>query len=211
MSRSVHPALSAMFADKVVCVVRAGRIPDPAALCAALVAGGIATVELTTTTPGVVEAVRACAQVPGLHLGVGTVLTAGQAQSLVEAGATFLVTPGLRPAVAAFARRAGVALLMGAMTPTEVLDAHEQGSHAVKVFPASTLGPGYLKALSGPYPDITLVPSGGVDASNAAAFLSAGAAALTAGTSVVPPEAVADGDLSLITARAGEFMEGIRT
>lgn len=202
-------ALAPMFADRVLCVVRAPHLPDVAALCDALVAGGIRTVELTMTTPGALDAVRAGSEVPGVVIGVGTVLEAADAEELVAAGARFLVTPGLRPRVAAFARAAGVPLLMGALTPTEVLAAHELGAAAVKIFPASAHGPAYLRALHGPYPDIALVPSGGVDASNAAAFLAAGAAAVTAGTSVVPPAAVADGDHDLITARARELTEGL--
>lgn len=202
---SENPVLTTLFTDRVVCVVRAPAVPDPQALCAALATGGIRTVELTFTTPGVLDLLRAAADTPDVSLGVGTVLTADDAKAAIDCGARFLVTPGLRPAVAEVARAAGIPFLMGALTPSEVLDAHEAGAAAVKVFPASAFGPRYLTDLHGPYPQIRLVPSGGVNTANAAEFLAAGAAAVTAGTGVVPPAAVAAGEWADITRRATEF------
>ncbi|WP_432540691.1 bifunctional 4-hydroxy-2-oxoglutarate aldolase/2-dehydro-3-deoxy-phosphogluconate aldolase [Kineococcus sp. SYSU DK002] len=206
--------LDTLFTDRVVCVVRAPVVPDPVALCEALAAGGIRTVELTLTTPGALDLLRKAAGATGtaeagVALGLGTVLTADDARAAIDAGARFLVTPGLRPAVAEVARAAGIPFLQGALTPTEVLDAHEGGASAVKVFPASAFGPAYLKDLHGPYPDLRLVPSGGITAGNAADFLAAGAAAVTAGTGVVPPDVVAAGDWAAITARATEFTGGL--
>ncbi|WP_432514525.1 bifunctional 4-hydroxy-2-oxoglutarate aldolase/2-dehydro-3-deoxy-phosphogluconate aldolase [Kineococcus sp. SYSU DK001] len=203
--------LETLFTDRVVCVVRAPVVPDPVALCEALAAGGIRTVELTWTTPGALDLLRSAADAvaPGTTLGIGTVLTADDARAAIDAGARFLVTPGLRPAVAEVARAAGIPFLQGALTPTEVLQAHETGATAVKVFPASAFGPAYLRDLHGPYPDLPLVPSGGITARNAAEFLSAGAAAVTAGTGVVPPDVVAAGDWAQITARATEFTGGL--
>lgn len=201
--------LEAMFADRVVCVVRAPEIPDAAALCGALAVGGIRTVELTFTTPDVLRHVAAAADTPGVVLGVGTVLTAADARAAIDAGARFLVTPGVLPDVAAVARGAGVPFLMGALTPTEVLAASSLGSAAVKVFPASAFGPKYLRDLHGPYPSLRLVPSGGITAGNAGDYLAAGAAAVTAGTGVVPPAAVHAGDWTGITRRALEFTGGL--
>lgn len=199
-------SLEQLFTDRVVAVVRAPEIPDARALCAALAAGGIRTVELTFTTPDVLRHLRAAAGAEGVSLGVGTVLDDDDARAAIDAGARFLVTPGLRPAVAAAAVAAGVPFLMGAFTPSEVLVAHESGAAAVKVFPAGRLGPGYLTDLHGPYPDVRLVPSGGVSAENAAEYLAAGAAAVTAGTGVVPPQLVADADWAGITERAAAFV-----
>ena len=191
--------------DRVLAVVRAERIPDAAALCRALAAGGIRTVELTFTTPGVLDHLRAAAGEPGVDLGVGTVLTGDQAKAAIDAGATFLVTPGLRRAVADVAVAAGVPVYLGAFTPTEVAEAMDLGASAVKIFPAGRLGPAYLRDLLGPYPHARLLPSGGVSTDNAAEFLAAGASAVCAGTSVVPPAAVAAGEWDLITDRARAF------
>jgi 2-dehydro-3-deoxyphosphogluconate aldolase/(4S)-4-hydroxy-2-oxoglutarate aldolase len=192
-------------ADRALTVVRADRIPDAAQLCRALAEGGIRTVELTFTTPDVLAHLAAAADVPGVVLGVGTVLHADQARAAIDAGARFLVTPGLRAAVAEVAVTAGVPVMLGAFTPTEVATAVDLGAAAVKIFPAGRLGPKYLSDLRGPYPQVELLPSGGITAANAAEFLAAGATAVCAGTSVVPPAAVARGDRSEITRRARAF------
>ena len=203
--------MRAIAADRVLAVVRAPRIPDPGALCAALAEGGIGTVEFTFTTPGVAKVLAAAAalRAPGRHVGAGTVLTAEQAAEAIDAGAEFLVTPALRPEVAAVAARRGVPVLMGALTPTEVLQATELGAAAVKIFPASALGPRYLPDLRGPFPGARLVPSGGVSSQNARAFLEHGALAVSAGTEVVPPAVVADGGYAEIGERARRFCDSL--
>ncbi|MGA5821631.1 bifunctional 4-hydroxy-2-oxoglutarate aldolase/2-dehydro-3-deoxy-phosphogluconate aldolase [Kitasatospora sp. NPDC094028] len=193
-----------LSAGPVIAVVRAPRIPDAAALCAALAEGGIGFTELTYTTPDVTDHLERAARA-GWRVGVGTVLTAGQAERGIAAGASFLVTPGGRPEVARAARAAGVPVVLGALTPTEVAQAVDLGAAAVKIFPARTFGPGYFKDLRGPYPEVPLVASGGVNAGNAAEFLRQGALAVCAGTDVVPPEAVAAGDWAEITRRARAF------
>lgn len=204
-------AMEAMAADRVLAVVRAPRIPDPAALCAALGEGGIRTVEFTFTTPGVAAllAEAAAARPEGRHVGAGTVLTADQAAEAIDAGAEFLVTPAIRPEVAAVAARRGIPVLMGALTPSEVLQAVDLGAAAVKIFPAAALGPRYLKDLRGPFPHARLVPSGGVDSGNARAFLEHGALAVCAGSEVVPPSVVADGGHAEIARRAARFLAAL--
>jgi 2-dehydro-3-deoxyphosphogluconate aldolase / (4S)-4-hydroxy-2-oxoglutarate aldolase len=197
-------------ADRALTVVRAERIPDAVELCEALAAGGLGLVELTFTTPDVLSHVGKAAAA-GLPIGIGTVMTAEQARGAVDAGATFLVTPGLRPAVARVATDAGIPVFLGAFTPTEVADAVDLGAAAVKIFPAGRLGPKYLSDLHGPYPDVELLPSGGVSSENAADYLAAGALAVCAGTSVVPPAAVAAGAWSEITDRARTFAAALRT
>ncbi|SOB80061.1 bifunctional 4-hydroxy-2-oxoglutarate aldolase/2-dehydro-3-deoxy-phosphogluconate aldolase [Streptomyces sp. 1331.2] len=198
------PALAALQDDRVIAVVRAPRIPDAPALCAALAAGGIHWTEFTYTTPEVTKHLRRAAQ-SGWRVGVGTVLTAEQAERGAAVGASFLVTPGCRPEVAEAARAAGVPVVLGALTPTEVAEAVDLGAAAVKIFPARAFGPGYFKDLRGPYPGVPLVASGGVNAGNAADFLGQGALAVCAGTDVVPPDAVAAGDWAEITRRARAF------
>jgi 2-dehydro-3-deoxyphosphogluconate aldolase / (4S)-4-hydroxy-2-oxoglutarate aldolase len=197
-------------ADRALTVVRAERIPDAVELCEALAAGRLGLVELTFTTPDVLSHVGKAAAA-GLPIGVGTVMTAEQARGAVDAGATFLVTPGLRPAVARVATDAGIPVFLGAFTPTEVADAVDLGAAAVKIFPAGRLGPKYLSDLHGPYPDVELLPSGGISSDNAADYLAAGALAVCAGTSVVPPAAVAAGAWSEITDRARTFAAALRT
>ncbi|RKT12012.1 2-dehydro-3-deoxyphosphogluconate aldolase/(4S)-4-hydroxy-2-oxoglutarate aldolase [Streptomyces sp. 1114.5] len=203
-SRPALPALAALQDDRVIAVVRAPRIPDAPALCAALAAGGIHWTEFTYTTPEVTKHLRRAAQ-SGWRVGVGTVLTAEQAERGAAVGASFLVTPGCRPEVAEAARAAGVPVVLGALTPTEVAEAVDLGAAAVKIFPARAFGPGYFKDLRGPYPGVPLVASGGVNAGNAADFLGQGALAVCAGTDVVPPDAVAAGDWAEITRRARAF------
>jgi 2-dehydro-3-deoxyphosphogluconate aldolase/(4S)-4-hydroxy-2-oxoglutarate aldolase len=200
-------------ADRTLAVVRAPGIPDAAELCHALASGGIRSVELTFTTPDALTHVRRAADTAAEHgaaVGIGTVLTADQAKAAIDAGAKFLVTPGLRPEVAEVALNAGIPFSLGAMTPTEVAQALDLGSAVVKIFPARQLGPVYLKDLQGPYPGIKLLPSGGIDSSNAKGYLDAGAAAVCCGTSVVPPAAVAAGDWADISARAAAFTGALK-
>lgn len=193
--------------DRVLAVVRADVIPDAAALAEALAAGGIRCVELTFTTPGLPRHIARAASAEGCVIGAGTVRTAEQALAAIDAGARFLVTPGLRSDVAAVAVAQGVPFVMGAFTPTEVMKAADLGAAAVKVFPAHSLGPRYFTDLRGPLPDVRLVASGGVSAANAAAFLAAGALAVSAGTDVVPPAEVAAGNWPELTRRAKAFAE----
>ncbi|WP_348789654.1 bifunctional 4-hydroxy-2-oxoglutarate aldolase/2-dehydro-3-deoxy-phosphogluconate aldolase [Leifsonia sp. NPDC080035] len=198
--------LETLRAHGALAVVRAPRIDDPASLCRALAAGGIPVVEFTFTTPGV-EAViaEAVAAAPDALVGAGTVTDVRTATAAIEAGARFLVTPGLSEGAAAVAREAGVPILLGALSPTEVMRAVELGAAAVKVFPASLVGPGYLKDLRGPFPDIPFVPSGGLDAGNAAEWMRAGALAVTAGSSVVSAADIAGARWTDVAERARAF------
>lgn len=201
-------AMSTIAADRALTVVRAPEIPDPAALANTLAQAGIRALELTFTTPGVLGYLRAASGSAAV-LGMGTVLTADQARAAIDAGAKFLVTPGVRADVAAVATDNAVPVIMGAFTPTEVLVALDLGATAVKIFPAGALGPGYFKDLRGPFPDVALIPSGGVNASNAADFLERGAIAVSAGTDVVPPQLVAAGNWPEIASRAAIFVKSL--
>ncbi|MGA9872149.1 MAG: bifunctional 4-hydroxy-2-oxoglutarate aldolase/2-dehydro-3-deoxy-phosphogluconate aldolase [Rhodococcus sp. (in: high G+C Gram-positive bacteria)] len=201
-------ALQTILDDRALAVVRAPSISDPTALADALARGGIRAVELTFTTPGVLNLLRATAD-SGAVVGAGTVLTAEQAHAAIDSGAQFLVTPGLRPDVAEVAARHDIPVMMGALTPSEVMTAIDLGAAAVKIFPARALGPVHFKDLLGPLPDAKLVPSGGVNASNAGDFLAHGAVAVTAGTDVVSPHAVAAGDWNDIFSRATVFVESL--
>jgi 2-dehydro-3-deoxyphosphogluconate aldolase/(4S)-4-hydroxy-2-oxoglutarate aldolase len=203
--------LELLRADRVLTVVRAPEISDARDLCAALVAGGIHVVELTYTTPDLprhLERAASTAPVSAAVVGAGTVQTGDQATQAINAGAQFLVTPGQGPeaaAIAEAARAAGIPVVLGAFTPSEVMTALALGSAAVKIFPAHQLGPKYFKDLNGPFPGVPLIPSGGVNATNAHDFLAAGALAVSAGTDVVSPADVASANWPAITTKAKTF------
>ncbi|TCO49507.1 2-dehydro-3-deoxyphosphogluconate aldolase/(4S)-4-hydroxy-2-oxoglutarate aldolase [Kribbella antiqua] len=208
--------LELLRADRVLTVVRAPEISDARDLCAALVAGGIHVVELTFTTPDLpkhLERAAATADETGAVVGAGTVQTGTQALQAVEAGAQFLVTPGQGPEAAAIVeagRAANIPVVLGAFTPSEVMNALALGSTAVKIFPAHQLGPKYFKDLNGPFPGVPLIPSGGVNAGNARDFLDAGALAVSAGTDVVSPTDVAAANWSTITSKAQAFRAALQ-
>ncbi len=194
--------------SRVVAVVRAQRIPDAVDLAEALAAGGVSILELTYTTPDVESHLHAISTgAPGTLVGAGTVLDAAQARGALKAGARFLVTPAVIEEVAEVAREAGVPVLLGAMTPTEVLRARELGAEHVKIFPAGVVGPRFVKDLQGPFPGLSTVPSGGIDERNARDFLDAGATAVCCGSSVVSAADVEGGRWAKITASAAEFVE----
>lgn len=201
--------LAELSTRRALCIIRAPRIPDPVGLARTLVEAGIPIVEFALTTPGAPRLIEQASTVDGMVLGAGTVMSAQDARDAINAGATFLLTPGLRPAVAEEAARQGVPVVLGAMTPTEVANAVDLGATAVKVFPAARLGPAYFSDLHGPYPDVPLVATGGLTAENARAFLEGGAIAVTAGSGVVGPTLAAESRFDEISARAGEFLAGL--
>ena len=207
--------LERIVASQILAVVRAPDIPDAVALSAALAAGGIPVVELTFTTPDLPRHLRACAETAddlGVIVGAGTVLRADDARAAVDAGAQFLVTPGLGPdaaTIVATGHDAEVPVFLGALSPSEVMTAFALGSDAVKIFPASRFGPAYLKDLRGPFPDVPLVPSGGVNETNARDYLAAGASVVCAGSNVVASAVVAAGDWATITAAATAFRDSL--
>jgi 2-dehydro-3-deoxyphosphogluconate aldolase/(4S)-4-hydroxy-2-oxoglutarate aldolase len=196
--------------DRVLCVVRAQQVPDPAGLASTLAGAGIRLVEFTFTIPGVLDVIREAAQAPDAVIGAGTVLTPKQAEDAIAAGARYLLTPDLRPEVAAVAREAGIPFILGAFTPTEVSRAVELGSAAVKIFPAHIVGPGYVKDLHGPFPDVRLIATGGVNQAVAKDYLDCGALAVGAGTDVVPPGLVEAGDHAAIAERAAAFVKHMK-
>jgi 2-dehydro-3-deoxyphosphogluconate aldolase / (4S)-4-hydroxy-2-oxoglutarate aldolase len=177
----------------IVPVVRASS-PDEARLAAeAVCEGGIPIVEITMTVPGAVEVIRDLAKTaaPYVLVGAGTVLNPDIAQRCLDAGAQFLVSPGLNLRTVGLAVRERKLIMAGALTPTEVITAWEAGADFVKVFPCGQVGgPKYIKALKGPLPEIPLVPTGGVNLQTAAEFIEAGAAALGVGGELVHLESL---------------------
>lgn len=198
------PLPSAVAEGRLIAIARRRDPAAMPALAAALVAGGIHVLELTVDGDGALEAITDLAGRHGpdeLLLGAGTVLDAAMAARAVEAGARFIVSPTLERDVLGWCVGHGVPCLPGAFTPTEVLAAWRAGAAAVKLFPASALGPSFVRELRGPLPGIPLVPTGGIDVAAAGAFLAAGAAAVGVGgwlTGVGEPDAVRDRAAQLV-------------
>lgn len=209
----IRPAVpDAITGPGVVAVARrlgAGTAP---AIADALQAGGVRAFEITLDEPATegLAAIAAVARLPalagpgGLAIGAGTVRSVGAARRAVEAGATFLVAPHLEPEVVAWAVERGIPMLPGAMTPTEVRTAWEAGAAAVKVFPASVVGPAFLRELRGPFPEIPLQPTGGIAADDVAAFIRAGAIAVGIGSWLF----AGDGPTE-VTVRARQLVERV--
>ena len=163
------------------------------------------------TAPGALRAIEeAAGELDGVLIGAGTVLDEATARQALLAGAEFLVTPTVELDVIKTARRYGVIVIAGAMTPTETLTAWETGADIVKVFPANILGPGYLKAVHGPLPQIPLAPTGGITADNSGEFIKAGAALVCAGSWLVNKKAVAEGRYDVLTERARKLVEAVK-
>jgi 2-dehydro-3-deoxyphosphogluconate aldolase / (4S)-4-hydroxy-2-oxoglutarate aldolase len=194
----------ALVTTRVVAILRAENADRAEAAVEVLLANGIRCLELTLTTKGALEVVeRLAATVPeGTDLGVGTVLTADDVDRAVDAGARFVVSPSVVPAVIGAAARHGIASYPGALTPTEIHTAWDAGASAVKLFPGGALGPGYLKAVRAPLPDIPLVPTGGVDVGSVGAWLEAGAVAVGVGGPLIGDALAPDGDLDALGERA---------
>jgi 2-dehydro-3-deoxyphosphogluconate aldolase/(4S)-4-hydroxy-2-oxoglutarate aldolase len=178
----------------------------------ALVEGGIRAVEVTMTTQGALEALKEQSAALGdsVVLGAGTVLDGETARMAVAAGARFVVGPTLCPGMIRVCHRYDVASIPGGYTPTEIEAAWEAGADLVKVFPAGSLGPAYLRELHGPLPQIRLMPTGGVTLDNAADFIAAGAVVVGVGGALVQRSAVERGDYGAITERARRLAASVR-
>jgi 2-dehydro-3-deoxyphosphogluconate aldolase / (4S)-4-hydroxy-2-oxoglutarate aldolase len=200
-----------LTSGKVIAVLRASHVAALVPVCDVLVEEGILNLELTLTTPGLLGAL------PGLvdryadsaDIGVGTVLTESDAARAVECRAQFLVTPTMNVPVVRLAVQRRVAVFPGGLTPTELAAGWHAGATAVKIFPAQTVGAGYLKHLRGPFPGLQAVPSGGVDLDASRQWLAAGAAAVSIGGPLLG-DALNGGDLSALSDRCRAFRAMVR-
>lgn len=185
---------------------RGARVID--AICA----GGIRAVEVTVTVPGAIDLIADAARRLGddLLLGVGSVLDAETARRAVDAGARYVVSPVLDPAVVAEAHRLDVPALPGAFTPTEALAAHRAGADIVKIFPAEVVGMGFLKGVLAPMPFLRLMPTGGVTPENVGDWLRAGAVAVGVGSALLDPALIAADRYAALTERARRMADGVR-
>lgn len=196
----------------VVAVVRAESGESLVKVVEALADGGVTAAEITFTVPDALDVIRDARKALGdaVALGAGTVLDPETARAAILAGAEYLVSPTVNLDVIRLARRYDKAVMPGAFTPTEILTAWEAGADVVKVFPADVGGPGYLKAIRGPLPQVRLMPTGGVDLTTAADFLKAGACCLGVGGTLVEPKAVAAGDFARVRNLASQYAAIVR-
>jgi 2-dehydro-3-deoxyphosphogluconate aldolase/(4S)-4-hydroxy-2-oxoglutarate aldolase len=196
----------------VVAIVRFDRSEVLIEVAKAIRAGGVDVVEFTMTTPGALPIIEASAREFGneVLLGAGTVLDPETARLAILSGARFIVAPTLNARVVELCHRYDVVAIPGAMTPTEILTAWELGADLVKVFPAGCLGPGFVRDLLAPLPQVRVLPTGGVSPENVADFIRAGAAAVAVGSSLVEKSAVAARDFPRLTERASSFIAAIR-
>ncbi|HZR29271.1 MAG TPA: bifunctional 4-hydroxy-2-oxoglutarate aldolase/2-dehydro-3-deoxy-phosphogluconate aldolase [Terriglobales bacterium] len=193
----------------IVPVIRASSVKKAIAASEAVYAGGISLLEITMTVPGAFEAIAELNKNLGREviIGAGTVLDAYTANRCLEAGATFLVTPGFKQETVKFANDHGMLIMAGALTPTEVITAWEAGADFVKVFPCSAVGgASYIKALKAPLPQVPLVPTGGVNLNTAADFIRNGSAALGIGGELILASALNSGNTSEITELAKKYV-----
>jgi 2-dehydro-3-deoxyphosphogluconate aldolase / (4S)-4-hydroxy-2-oxoglutarate aldolase len=177
----------------------------------ALIAGGVVGIEITYSTPNAEWVVDTLAQKHGdqILLGMGTLTDPRQVVLASSAGARFLVSPICEPELVRKMVASELAVMAGALTPTEVFQAHRLGSDVVKIFPGSLAGPGYIKALKGPFPHIPMMPTGGVSAANVGEWFAAGVVAVGAGSELCPPALAKEGKFDEISRRAADFVRAV--
>jgi 2-dehydro-3-deoxyphosphogluconate aldolase/(4S)-4-hydroxy-2-oxoglutarate aldolase len=207
-----HADMQRLVDSGVVAVMRGADADTVIEVADALYEGGVTAIELTADTPGVMEMiseVSASFDDSETIVGAGTVLDAETARSALLAGAEFVVSPTLEEDVIDVANRYGKLVAPGVMTPTEAIRGYERGADFVKVFPASSLGPGHISSIKGPLGQIPIMPTGGVDVDNAGEFIEAGSIVVGAGSALVDDDAVEAGDFEAITEQARRFSEVI--
>ncbi|QDP97536.1 bifunctional 4-hydroxy-2-oxoglutarate aldolase/2-dehydro-3-deoxy-phosphogluconate aldolase [Microlunatus elymi] len=194
----------------VIAVLRAPSSEAAVAAAEAVIAGGVTAIEVTYSTPSPAAAIARIAQeFPEAIVGAGTLTREPQVNEAAAAGAAFLVSPGTSPSIVTAMVDTGLPTMSGAVTPTEVMSAMELGVNAVKIFPGSLVGPSYLRALRGPFPDVPLMPTGGVSVDNLADWLAAGAFAVGAGSELCSAADMEDQNWQLITDKATRFSEAL--
>jgi 2-dehydro-3-deoxyphosphogluconate aldolase/(4S)-4-hydroxy-2-oxoglutarate aldolase len=214
LSGTGSAAAQTTAAIRALGVVAVVRITDRTRLRAAIDAigeGGVSAIEITMTVPNAIDVIRDLAQtLPSALLGAGTVLDVATARAAFDAGARFVVSPILSDALLEEARRHDAPIIPGCFSPTEIVKAVDAGASLVKVFPATSLGPGYIRDLRGPFPALNLIPTGGVTPDNAGDWIRAGAAAVGVGTALLDAAAIAGGRYDLLRANAERLVGNVR-
>lgn len=195
----------------VVAVIRMQDAAKLRAVVDAIAEGGVRAIEVTMTVPGAVELIRTLARsLPEtIVLGAGTVTDAATARAVIDAGARYVVSPVLRRDMIAACHERGVAAAPGCFTPTEILDAHDCGADIVKVFPATALGPQFIKDVRAPLPQVRLMPTGGVSLDNAGDWIRAGAVAVGVGSALLDAKAIAEGRFEVLADNARRIVASV--
>lgn len=197
----------------LVPVVRASSADEALQVIEAIKAGGVDVLEITMTVPGAIKVIEKVADKFGsdVLIGAGTVLDPETARACLLAGAKFIVSPALNLDTIALCQRYSAPVMPGVLTPTEVITAWSAGADMVKVFPCGAVGgASYIKNLKGPFPQVKIIPTGGVSIKTAADFISAGAAALGVGTDLVNTKAIKEGNPQVVTDAAKQYIEIIK-
>ncbi len=205
--------LSALRTLGLVPVLRAESVEKALALADAIAAGGVTALEITMTVPGAIQVMRKLAETrPDILIGAGTVLDPETARMCILEGAQFVVSPALNLGTVEMCHRYSIAVLPGALTPTEIVTAWQAGADVVKVFPASAMGgASYLKSVKAPLPQVELIPTGGVSLATAEDFLRAGAFALGVGADLVDAKAMAEGHPERVTETARKYLQIVQS
>lgn len=194
---------------RIIAILRGDLQGRELEIVQALVDGGITAVEVSVVTPGYAQAIQRLSERfrDRAAIGAGTVLTADQLQTVYQAGASFVVSPNVAQEIICKTRELGMASFPGAYTPTEIVLAAQLGAHAVKVFPAVSLGPPYFRALQGPLPDVKLIPTGGIHLGNMADYFAAGAFAVGIGSELVGAPEILNHDTDALVRKAMDFAQ----
>jgi 2-dehydro-3-deoxyphosphogluconate aldolase / (4S)-4-hydroxy-2-oxoglutarate aldolase len=201
--------LSGILENKIVAIIRGSKPEHVLAIANALYEGGIKVLEITMNSPKALHVIEEVSGALGdkVLVGAGTVLDKETAREALLAGAKFILSPTVDIETIKMTKRYGAVSIPGAFTPTEILQAYENGGDIIKVFPASSLGPGYIKDIHGPLPQIPLLPTGGIDLTNIGAYIKAGAVGVGLGSALVnSKEEVNDAYLHLLTVKARRFV-----
>ena len=195
----------------VVAVIRMKDAGKLRAVIDAIAEGGVRAIEVTMSVPGAVGLIAQLAPVlpSSILFGAGTVTDAATARAVIDAGAQYIVSPVFRREVIDVCHERGIAVAPGCFTPTEILDAHEYGADVVKVFPATALGPSYIKDVRAPMPQVRLMPTGGVTLDNAGDWIRAGAIAVGVGSALLDTRAIEEGRLEVLTDNARRIVASV--
>jgi 2-dehydro-3-deoxyphosphogluconate aldolase/(4S)-4-hydroxy-2-oxoglutarate aldolase len=212
MAKSKEQYVTQLLDAGVVAVIRAKSKDQLSDIAKALLDGGVPSIEVTMSTPKAIAGIEMLADAIGdkAVIGVGTVIDAATCRDAIAAGAQFVVSPVFDPEIVATTKRYGKISVPGAFTPTEILRAWGAGADVVKVFPSTTLGPGYFKDILAPLPQIKLTPTGGVDLKNAGDWIKAGAACIGVGSALVTKDALAKNDWASISSSAKAFVDAVK-
>lgn len=212
MKRTKSEVAAQIAAERVVAVIRLADASKLVPVIEAVARGGVRCIEITMTVPNAIELIRQVSNTVSsdILIGAGTVTDAETARAVIDAGAQFVVSPILNPDVVAACKQADVYCAPGCFTPTEIFTAWKLGADIIKVFPATSLGPKYFKDIKGPFPQIPLMPTGGVSIDNAHEWIAAGAVAVGIGSDLLDKKAIDEGRYEVLTERAARMAANVQ-